>query len=156
MLMTRGRGGTFHQAQAHFLDLQSRGPARVYYLEPIKSILVVAPVNVARAEEHFRELGIRVVTGHRYLGGFLDDTAAEREWPKEKVQWWTELVSVLAGVAHKYLQSAYAGLQKFLQQEWAFVQKVTPGVRGSIWPGRGGPPGNLCPSALQRLVGGTA
>ena len=30
------------------------GPARGYYPEPTKSILVVAPGNVAQAEEHFR------------------------------------------------------------------------------------------------------
>ena len=65
--------GTFQQVQAHFLDLQAQGPARGYYPEMTKSILVVAPGNVARAEEHLRGLGIRVVTGHRYLGGFIDD-----------------------------------------------------------------------------------
>ena len=64
--------------QAHFLDLQARGPSQGYYLEPTKSILVVAPGNVAWSEEHFRGLGIRVVTGHRYLGGFIGDVAAER------------------------------------------------------------------------------
>ena len=40
----------------------------------------MAPGNVARAEVHFRGLGIRVVTGHRYLGGFIGDTAAEQDW----------------------------------------------------------------------------
>ena len=44
------------------------------------------------------------------------------------------MVSVLAGVAHKHLQSAYAVLQKFLQQEWAFVQRVTPGVGEAFGP----------------------
>ena len=44
--------------------------------------------NVARAEEHFRGLVIPVVTGHRYLGGFLGDVAAEREWLEKKVQGW--------------------------------------------------------------------
>ena len=88
----------------------------------------MAPGKVVRAEEHFRGLGIRVVAGHRYLGGFIGEAAAEQEWLKEKVQGWTESVSVLAGVTHKHLQSAYAGLQKSLQQEWAFVQRVTPGV----------------------------
>ena len=87
----------------------------------------MAPGNVARAEEHFRRLVIRVVTGHRYLGSFIGDVEAERKWLKEKVQGWTESVSVLAEVAHKHPQSAYAGLQKSLQQEWAFVQRVTPG-----------------------------
>ena len=106
-----GAGGTFNQVQVHFQYLQERGTARGYYPEPTKSILVVAPGNVAWYEEHFRGLGIRVVTGHRYLGGFLGDAAAEREWLEEKVQGWTESVRVLAGVALKHPQSAYAGLQ---------------------------------------------
>ena len=45
-----GAGGTFQQVQAYFWDLQAQGPARGYYLEPTKSILVVAPGNVARAK----------------------------------------------------------------------------------------------------------
>ena len=68
------------------------------------------------------------------MGGYIDDAAAEREWLKEKVQGWKESVSVLAGVAHKHLQSAYAGLQKSLQQEWSFVQRVTLGVGGAFGP----------------------
>ena len=105
-----GAGGAFKDVQAHFQDLQARGPAQGYYLEPIKSILVVAPGNVARADEHLRGLGIRVVMGHRYLGGFLGYIAAEREWLEKKFQGWKELVLILAGVALKHPQSAYAGL----------------------------------------------
>ena len=41
---------------------------------------------------------------------------------------WAESVRTLAMVACKHPQSAYAGLQKSLQQEWAFVQRVTPGI----------------------------
>ena len=48
-------------------------------VEPTKSILVVTLGNLARAEEHFRGMGIRVVMGHRYLGGFLGDVSAEKE-----------------------------------------------------------------------------
>ena len=134
MLMMRGRGGTFQQVQAHFQDMQARRPARGYYPEPTKSILAVAPGNVARAEEHFRGLGIRVVTGHRYFGGFNGDADAERDWLQEKMQGWLESVKVLAGVSHKHPQSAYAGLQKSLQQDWAFVQRVTPGVGDTFGP----------------------
>ena len=60
-----GAGGTFQQIQEHFWDLQVRGSACGYYPEPTKSILVVSSGNVARAEEHFQGIGIRVVTGHR-------------------------------------------------------------------------------------------
>ena len=73
-----GAGGTFQQIQGHFQDLQARGPDRGYYPEPTKSILVMAPGNIARDEEHFRGLGIRVVTGHRNLGGYIGDAEAEK------------------------------------------------------------------------------
>ena len=74
-----GAGGTFADVQAHFQDLQVWGPARGYYPELTKSILVITPGNVAPVEEHFCGLGIRVVTGHLYLGGFLGDVSAEKE-----------------------------------------------------------------------------
>ena len=71
--------------------------------------------NIARAEDHFWGLGVRVVTVHRYLGGYIRDSEAEREWLRDKIQGWTESVKILAGVAHKHPQSTYAGLQKSLQ-----------------------------------------
>ena len=61
-----------------------RGPARGYYPEPTKTILVVDPGNTAQTEEHLRGLGIRVVSGHRYLRGFIGDADAERDWQQEK------------------------------------------------------------------------
>ena len=116
-----GAGGTFQKILEHFRDLHARGTARGYYPDPTKSILVVDPGNVAWAEEHFRGLGSRVVTGHRYLGGYIGNGEAERGWLKDKIQGWTESVKILAGVAQLHPQSAYAGLQKSLQQEWSFV-----------------------------------
>ena len=107
---------------------------RGYYPELTKSILVITPGNVARAEEHFCGLGIRALTGHRYLGGFLGDVSAEKEWVGKKVEGWNESIATLAGVDIKHPQSAYAGLQKSLQQEWAFVQRVTPGVGAAFGP----------------------
>ena len=41
---------------------------------------------------------------------------------------WAESVRTQAGVVRKHLQSAYAGLQNSLQQDWAFVQRVTQGI----------------------------
>ena len=44
------------------------------------------------------------------------------------------MVKTLAGVARKHPQSAYTGLQKSLQQKWAFVQRVTPGISNAFGP----------------------
>ena len=75
-----GDGGKFTNILEHLQDLQARGLARGYYSEPTKSILVVALGNVAQVEELFRGLGIRVVTGNRYLGGYIRDKDAEGRW----------------------------------------------------------------------------
>ena len=40
----------------------------------------------------------------------------------------------LAGVSRKHPQSAYSGLQKSLQQEWAFIQRVNPGIGDAFVP----------------------
>ena len=63
-----GAGGKFTHILEHLWDLQAQGPGRGYYLKTTKRILVVAPGNVARAEEFFWGMGIKVVTGNRYLG----------------------------------------------------------------------------------------
>ena len=39
-----------------------------------------------------------------------------------------DLVSTLAGVAHRHPHTAYEDLKKSLQQEWSFVQSVTSGI----------------------------
>ena len=79
-------------------------------------------------------MGIQVVTRSQYLGGFVWERAAEVRWIHQNVEGWAESVRTLAGVACKHLQSTYAGLQKSLQQEWTFVQRVTPGIGDAFGP----------------------
>ena len=79
-------------------------------------------------------MGIKVVKGHRYLLGFIGYSEAEKMWLAGKVTGLTELVETLTGVSRKHLQSAYTGLQKSLQQEWAFVQMVSPGIGDAFGP----------------------
>ena len=69
-----------------------------------------------------------------HLGGFIGERETEGQWVQTKVVGWAESVRTLAGVAHNHPQSAYAGLQKSLQQEWAFVQPVTPGIGDACGP----------------------
>ena len=121
MQTMQGRGGKFGAAMAHFRDLQLKGRAWGYFPEPTKSILVVSEQNVPRAKEYFRGMSVHVVTGSRYLGGFIGERETEDQWIQAKVEGWAESVRTLAGVSRKHPQSAYAGLQKSLQQEWAFV-----------------------------------
>ena len=81
-------------------------------MEPTKSILVVAPWNVDRDEDFFRGMVMIVVTGRRYLVGFIGYQDAETMWLDEKVQGWAELVIKLSGVDRKHPQTAYSDIQK--------------------------------------------
>ena len=72
-----GAGGKFGHILEHLRDPRARFLARDYYPEPTKIILVVAPGNVAQAEEFFWGMGIQVVTGHCYPGGFIGYREAE-------------------------------------------------------------------------------
>ena len=73
-------------------------------------------------------MGVQVVTGSLHLGIFIGKRETEDQCIKAKVEGWAKSVRTLAGVARKHPQSAYAGLQKSLQHEWAFMQPVTPGI----------------------------
>ena len=114
--------------------MQAWVPVRGYYLEPTKSILVVAPGNVAWEEKFFRGLWIKVVIGHCYLGGCIEDKKAEGRWLVEKITGWAKLVEILAGVSLKHPQSSYSVLQNSLQQEWAFVEWVNLGIGNAFHP----------------------
>ena len=108
-------GGGFGDILDHFKDIQSKGPPRGYFQEPNNSNLVVAPINVPRAEEFFLSMGVKIVTRSNNLEGFVGDVAAEESWLEEKVKGWEGSVKTLAGVAHNHPQPAYIGLQKSLQ-----------------------------------------
>ena len=75
-----------------------------------------------------------MMTGNHYLGGFIGDREAEERWLVDKITGLAESVDTLAGVSHKHPQSAYVGLQKSLQQECSFMQRVTPGISNIFSP----------------------
>ena len=71
-----GAGSTFGGIRRNLDNLMVRTPPRGYFLDPTKSILVVPPWNVPRADDFFRRYGICIVTGSCYLRGFGGSKAA--------------------------------------------------------------------------------
>eukprot|EP00978_Attheya_sp_CCMP212_P017489 scaffold46632_cov67-Attheya_sp.AAC.5 len=56
-----------------------------------------------------------------------------KEWIGEKADEWTAGIKAIAKVAPQFPQMAYAGgIQKSLQQEWQFVQRVIDGIGGEF------------------------
>ena len=68
-----------------WLDLLiERGPTYGYFPEPSKSVVVVASkyVEIAKSTCAFQNVGVKVVTGHRFLGGVV----GEREYYVQSVR----------------------------------------------------------------------
>jgi hypothetical protein len=83
-------------------------------------------------QDLFQRPRLTVVTGSCYLGGFIGDDPNQQAWIQKKTSSWVAAIHELSLVVEKYLQIAYAGLQKSLQQEWQFIQQVTKDLNGEF------------------------
>jgi hypothetical protein len=119
-----GAGGSFTDLRQFFLWLQEIGPVYGFFPEPSKSILIVRAHSRTRAKSIFDDLGCKVQTGSRYLGGYIGSKADRELWIQEKVTFWTSAVTDLAFAALSHPQTAFAGLQKSLRHECHFIQRV--------------------------------
>ena len=100
------------------------GPKYGYFPEPSKSVLVVDHEFKDKAELLFGEFGVKVVSGSRFLGGYIGDDHGRKEYVKMKVQSWVDSVYCLSDAAKQQPQAAYAALVKYIQCEWMFLQRV--------------------------------
>lgn len=72
-----------------------------------------------------------IILGSRSAPGvdtLVDSLVSRKHVIEEKGSFWTETIGVLSSIAKRFPQTACAGLQKSLQQQWQFVQLVTKGT----------------------------
>jgi hypothetical protein len=114
--------------------LEEEGPARGYFPEPAKSILICDPPVLERAKIVLDEFDFQYKDGHRYVGGFIGTRASRLEWLEPQIQKWIDGIESLAKVAKRFPQTAYAGLVKSLQSEWQYLQRVTEDCADAFAP----------------------
>ena len=119
--------GCLNDIHEWFSQLCSKGPAFGYYPEPSKSYLLVNDRHRIEAERLFGALGVQIVAGHRFLGGYLGDHAGCEHCVSDKVRLWVTNLLSLTKVAVKEPQATYAVLTKSFQNEWTFLQRVVAG-----------------------------
>ena len=68
------------------------------------------------------------VSGNRYLGAYLSPQEELEAWVKPHVEAWAHRVKVLAKIAQRHPQLAYAGLGMLLQLEGQYLKTTVPGV----------------------------
>ena len=93
---------------------------KIVYENDVKNWVLHARWWRSEAVTVFGDLGIQVVTGHRFLGGFLGSRSERDEYVMSKVCKWVEHVDVLAGAAVTQPQLAYAALSNLCSMNGNF------------------------------------
>ena len=110
--------------QSWFKKLSDMGPKYGYFPEARKSVLVVGEKDFSLAEEVIGSLGVKIVTGHRFLGGFVGSSELRNEYVKTKIDTWIKSIGILSEVAVSQPQAAYTALSQSVQFEWSFLSTV--------------------------------
>jgi hypothetical protein len=72
--------------------------------------------------------------GKHYVGGFVGSEAMLEHWLDTKVKKWVAGVEILARIALRFPQTAYAGLASSLQAKWQYICRVVPGAEHYLGP----------------------
>ena len=91
------------------------------------SALCFVAVSASQLDEArcvFGGLGVQVVTGHRYLGGFIGDCGLRQEFVLDCMDQWCKHIETLSAVAASQPQAAFSAMTKSLQFEWTFIMRV--------------------------------
>jgi len=78
------------------------------------------------ATDMFHDLGVRVVSGSRFLGGFVGEKSLAADFVSSKVKVWCNCIQQLSDVATVEPQASFAALAGSLQFEWNHIQQVVP------------------------------
>jgi hypothetical protein len=119
-----------------FQLLMEKGPSVGYFPEPQKSYHICPKAEEAAARTAFEAAGLQVnfCRGKRYVGGFVGSEAMLERWLDPKVKKWVAGVEILARIASRFPQTAYAGLASSLQAEWQYICRVIPGAEHYLGP----------------------
>jgi hypothetical protein len=107
-----------------------------YFPKPAKLYHICPKEEEAEARAAFEEAGLHVnfCCGERYIGGFVGSEAMLERWLDPKVKKWVAEVEILARIALRFPQTAYAGLASSLQAEWQYICRIVPGEEHYLGP----------------------
>ena len=91
-----GAGASYDDLEKYFELLKVYDPSYGYTPQPHKCILVTSDRNLSSAKSKFERNGMKVVTGSRYLGGFIGSPTLRSNWLREKASFWEKSVKTMA------------------------------------------------------------
>ncbi len=111
-----------------------KGPARGYYLEPRKSVLICNLAIHKMVQAGLQEFNFQFESRYCHVGRYLGSQEAHNQWIQPQIQQWVRGMEHIAQVAPQFPQMAFAGLTKSLQLEWQYLQQVIPRTSPVLTP----------------------
>ena len=116
-----GTGATFDDLEKYFDLSKVHSPSYGYTPQPYKCILSTSYRNLSSANSKFERYGMKVVSGSRYLGGFIGSPILWSDWLREKASFWEKTVKTMARASKKFPQTSYVAMKNSPQMEWQYV-----------------------------------
>ena len=104
--------------------LLAEGGKYGYWLNPVKSKLVVKPERRELAEKLFAGTGIQIVDGAKDLGAAVGSAEFVRKYWSSTVELWSRRVVRLAQFAKTQPHAALWGFKSVLRNEWKFGMRM--------------------------------
>ena len=99
-----------------------------------RSFFIVHPDHVDEAKTCFEQTGLKIVTGKRYLGGFIGNKTTMKEFVHKKIKNWQAKIQLLSAAANFCPQESFSVFAKSVQAEWNFLMRVVPGCDEFLKP----------------------
>ena len=106
--------------------LNELGPKYGYYPQAKKSLIITTESERQVFLNIFKETGINIKVGARFLGGYIGEN--KNHYIGEKIQKWKNDIDKLTIACRDSPQAAYTALTKSVQFQWIFFQRIIDGV----------------------------
>ena len=111
------------------------GPKYGYFPLARKTILIVKEKHQAKAEEIFKNTGVKIsINGERHMGAVIGSQEFKEIYVAEKILKWIEDVEELSEIAKEEPQAAYASYTKAICHRWTYVQRTIPDIQHLFIP----------------------
>ena len=104
-----------------------------YHPKAEKSWLVVKENELERAQEIFRDTGVKItVDGRKYLGGFVGKRDGTENYVLDLVKDWVEQLKLLSKIAKSEPQAAYSVFKTGFRQKMTYFIRTIPNLKNML------------------------
>ena len=111
-----------------------RGQGYGYFANASKTILVVKPNHIEKAQMIFQDTGVKLTEGARDLGAAVGTQNFIDHYVAQKVSQFCREMELLSDIAVSYPQAALSAFVHSIKHRWRFIQRTVPNLSNAFEP----------------------